>query len=201
MFQNMVQPLLAQANRIARDDDDLKQDILSMAYCTYKSALIRGKDLSIGELVNVMKYRAGDLRCGNRLNFGSISKRTRQDVYNKRNYYNGDVKLFSIDFTMHHSEDKEQSFNRSRELTNATGRKDESDAVLFQIGFERFFQQLTPEDRQMLVLRLKGYNYSEIKRLVDFDVGRVQTHLKKIGRSFIEYFQLPECYLSRYGLA
>jgi len=197
----MVQPLLAQANRIARHDDDLKQDILSMAYCTYKSALIRGKNLSIGELVNVMKYRAGDLRCGNRLNFGSISKRTRQDVYNPRNYYNGDVRLLSLDFSAYQSEYKEQSFDRSRELTKTAGEKGERDAVLFQIGFEQFFQQLTPEDRQMLELRLKGYNYSEIKRQVDFDVGRVQIRLKKIGRAFIEYFQLPECYLSRYGLA
>ena len=201
MFQNMVRPLLAQANRIAMQDDDLSQDILSMAYSTYKNALTRGKDLSIGELVNLMKYRAGELRNGKRSNFGNITKRIRQDVFNPRNYYNGDVKLLSFDFTMHEGEYSEQSYDGHGALTIATGTRDMSDAVLFQIGFERFFQQINPEDQQMLILRIKGYNYSEIKRLVDFAGGTVQARLKNVGRSFIKYFELPRRYLYRFGLA
>lgn len=200
MFQNLVPPLLAQANRIARHDDDLAQDILSMAYCTYQNASKRGKNLSIGELVNLMKYRAGDIRSGKRLHFGNISNKTTEDVYNPRNYYNGYVTLLSIDFTIHEGEYEERSFDGQGELTIATATRDLSDSVLFEIGFERFFRRITPINRQILLLRLEGYNYSEITRLVDFCGETVPARLKKIGRFFIEYFALPRCYLDRYGL-
>ena len=201
MFQNMVPPLLAQANRIAKHDDDLAQDILAMAYCTYQSALGRGKNLSIGELVNVMKYRAGAIRSGKRLHFGNISYKTNQDVYNPRNFYNGNVELLSLDFIMHDGEYEERSFDGQGQLTFATATRDLSDTVLFEIGFTRFFRRITSSNRQILMLKLKGYNCSEIGRLVNFRCETVQIRLKKIGRSFIEYFRLPKCYLDRYGLA
>jgi hypothetical protein len=201
MFQNMVQPLLAQANRIAKHDDDLAQNIISMAFLTYNSALNRGKSLSIAELVNLMKYRAGDLRSGKRLYFGNTSNKTTHDVYNPCNYYNGDVELLSLDFSTNDNECSEESSNGLGELTAATASRDCSNNVLFEIGFAEFFKQLTSTNRRILRLRLHGFNCSEIGRMVDFRGKTVQVRLKKIGRSFIEYFALPKCYLERYDLA
>jgi len=201
MFQNMVQPLLAQANRIAKHDDDLAQNIISLAFLTYNSALNRGKNLSIGELVILMKYRAGDLRCGKRLYFGNTSNKTTHDVYNPRNYYNGDVKLLSLDFSTNDNECSEDAFNGLGELTVATASRDCSANVLFEIGFAKFFRRLTSTNRRILRLRLLGFNCSEIGRKVGFRCETVQLRLKKIGRFFIKYFALPKCYLERYGLA
>lgn len=201
MFQNMLPPLLVQADRIAKHDDDLTQNIIAMAYSTYESARGRGKNLTIGELVNVMKYRAGAIRSGKRLHFGNISNKTNHDVYNSRNFYNGDLKLLSLDFTMHDGEYEECSFDGQGQLTIATSTRDLSDSVLFEIGFTKFFRQITSTNRQILRLRLLGFNCSEIGRVFNFRGETVSVRLKKIGRSFIEYFALPTCYLNRYGLS
>ena len=56
----MYDILMSQAQRIARGDDDIAQSIVALAHQAYKNASERGKTLSVGELVNVMKYRAGD---------------------------------------------------------------------------------------------------------------------------------------------
>jgi len=201
MFQNLLPPLLAQATRIAKHDPDLAQDILAMAFCTYQSALRIGKNLSVGELVNLMKYRAGDIRCGKRLHFGNISTKTTHDTYNPRNYYNGDVELLSLDFTTHAGDYEECTYEGRGQLTLATATRDLSDSVLFEIGFAKFFRQITPINRQILNLRLLGFNCSEIGQVVDFRCETVQVRLKKIGRFFIEFFALPKCYLARYGLS
>ena len=68
----MFNLLQKQADIIARGNPDLKQDILAMSFDSYQRALKRGKTLSPGELVNLMKYRAGGLRSGARLPFGNL---------------------------------------------------------------------------------------------------------------------------------
>jgi hypothetical protein len=94
----MFESLQKQADIIARGNPDLKQDILAMSFDSYQRALKRGKTLSPGELVNLMKYRAGGLRSGARLPFGNLSNRTTQDVYHKRNYFNNEVELLSLEY-------------------------------------------------------------------------------------------------------
>jgi len=201
MFQTMLPPLMSQATRIAKHDDDLAQNILSMAFMTYNSAQKRGKDLSIGELVNLMKYRARDLRNGNRLPVGNVSEKTTLDVYNIRNYLRGDVELLSLDFSSKDNECTEDTFNGLGELTAATACRDCSANVLFEVGFESFLRCLTPRSRQVFMLRLAGYNCSEIVRNANISRCTLTSSLKRVGRMFIEYFELPESYLTRYGIA
>ena len=131
--------LQQQANRIARGNPDLTQDILSMSYDSYQRAQERGKDLTIGELVNLMKYRAGSLRSGERLSFGNLSSKTTKDVFHKSNYFSGNVEILSLDY-------EEENPGDGRGMFNATiATQDFTDAVLFSIQFERFL------DHQSLV--------------------------------------------------
>ncbi|MCH7731066.1 MAG: hypothetical protein IIB44_00925 [Candidatus Marinimicrobia bacterium] len=165
MFQSMVPPLLAQANHIAKHDDDLAQDIISRAFLAYNNAQNRGKDLSIGELVNLMKYRASDVRSGKRLQYGSISKKTTGDVYNLRNYLNGDVELLSLDFSTIYNECSEDTFDGRGAPTAATVCRDYSANVLFEVGFESFLKKLTPRCRYVFSDRLETMNVPECPNL------------------------------------
>ena len=88
---------MSRAKRIAKNDADLAQSIVAMAYKAYENAQKRGENLSVGELVNFMKYRASDLKRGNRLPFGNRSTQMFRDVYNPRNYLNGNIEVFSFD--------------------------------------------------------------------------------------------------------
>ncbi len=79
-----MQPeIYSQAERIARGDLDLQQNILAMTYQNTQNALSRGKDLSVGEQVNFMKFRVGNLKSGSRYDFGHANYKGSQDVYNK----------------------------------------------------------------------------------------------------------------------
>ena len=148
-----------------------------------------------------MKCRAGDIHCGKQLHFGNISTKTTHVTYNPRNYYNGDVELLSLDFTMQAGDYEECSYGGRGQLTLVTATRDRNDSVQFEIDFTKFFRQITPINRQILRLRLLGFNYSETGLVVDFRCETVQIRLKKIGRFFLEFFALPKCYLVRYGLS
>ena len=110
MFQTMAKPLMSQAKRIAHNDPDIAQNILAMSYQAYNNAQKRGKELSVGELVNFMKYRAADLKKGKRLPFGNRSTQMVRDVYNPGNYLNGDVEVFSFDFK---ADEKDRDYSMS----------------------------------------------------------------------------------------
>jgi len=201
MFQTLLPPLMSQATRIAKHDDDLVQNIISLAFLTYNSALSRGKNLSIGELVNFMKYRASDFKKGKRLPVGSVREKTTQDVYNIRNYFHGNVKLLSLDFSSKDNECSEDAIDGLGELTAATACRDYSDNVLFEVGFESFLRRLTPRSRQVFMMRLAGYNRSEIVKSAHICPRTLAASLKRAGRMFIDYFELPKSYLKRYGIA
>jgi len=201
MFQTMLPPLMSQATRIAKHDDDLTQNIISMAFMTYNNAQKRGKDLSIGELVNFMKYRARDLRKGERLPIGNISEKTTHDVYNIRNYFLGNVELLSMDYSSNDNECSEDALDGLGELTAATACRSCSDNVLFEVGFESFLKRLSPRLRQVFMMRLAGFNRSEIVKKAHICPRTLAASLKRAGRMFIDYFELPESYLKRYGIA
>jgi len=192
----MLPAIQSKAMRIARGDNDIAQDIQAMAYSTYQRALDRGKDLSVGELVNVMKYRASDIRKGARPHFGNISTKTTNDVFNVRNYYNGDVEIVSLDLQQNESDDNDKGH-----YTALTASRNLSDNVLFDIGFDWFMKKLDPVNRKILQLRLENYKYSEIAAMIGLGIYSVRRRLQMIGMKFIEYFDLPHSYIETYGLA
>lgn len=201
MFAAILDPLQSQAVRIAKHDQDLAQDIISMAYSNYLSALARGKNLTPGELVNFMKYRCGELRSNQRLSFGYPVTRSSEDVYRKSNYLNGRVEILSMDFVKDDGDEVEADQDGHGFYTAATATKDISDNILFEVGLEIFLSRLETWIRKAFLLKLEGYNYREIAGLLKMSCYQVRDHIKRVGRQFIEFFALPSCYLERYGLA
>jgi len=184
MFSDFIQPLQKQADIIARGNPDLTQDILAMSYDSYQRAQARGKNLSIGELVNLMKYRAGSLRSGERLPFGNISNKTTHDVFHKSNYFNGNVEILSPDYDDENAGDSRGMFN----ATIAT--QDFTDAVLFSIQFEQFLDHQSSVNRRILLMRYAGYTLCEISKEVGLHSTSVGERLKKMEEDFMAYFEM-----------
>jgi len=85
--------ILSQANKIANGDPDVVQNILAWNYQNFSNAFEKGRVLSIGEQVNFMKHRAGELRSGIRRDFGHGGYHANEDVHCKNLYYNGEVEI------------------------------------------------------------------------------------------------------------
>ena len=201
MHATILEPLKTQAMRIAKHDKDLAQDILSMAYANYQAAHSRGKELSVGELVNFMKHRCGELYHGHRLPFGNRKQRSTSEVYRKSNYLNGDVELLSLDFVKDDGDDVEGNMDGHGFYTFMTATRDVSDSVLFEIGFCDFLKGLDKHTRKALLMRVAGYSYAEIARRFKRSSCAIRKQVKQAGSKFIEYFELPPDYLARFGLA
>ncbi len=190
MFQTMLPAIQQQAMRIARGNNDIAQDIQAMAYCNYQRALERGKDLSIGECVNVMKYRAGEIRQGTKLHFGNISTKTTDDIFSVRR----NVEVVPLEF-------QQNSPGEKRRYAALTEVRNVSDNVLFEIGFNWFMKTLGSENRKILRLRLENYKLYEIADMIGLTIYTVSRRLRMIAVKFIEYFDLPHSYIETYGLA
>ena len=93
-FNQMLPTLQSQASRIFNGDKDSTQNALGIAYANYNSCLSRkNRQLSIGELMNFIKYRATELNNDTRPHFGNISNKRTNDVYFKLAYLDGKVDL------------------------------------------------------------------------------------------------------------
>ena len=201
MFDQISEPLVAQAYRIAKGNQDHAQDIMAMAYCNHQSASTRGKELSAGELVNFMKHRCGELRQGKRLPFGNRSGRSTGEVYRVSNYLNGNVELLSLNFANPDGESKEDDFDGQGKITAMMATTDISEDALFEVGMESFLAGFSDWVRHAFLLRMAGYTYKEIARRLRKSTDKVRCRLRHAGQQFIAYFELPPGYLVRYGLA
>lgn len=190
----MYDVLMSHAQRIARGDEDIAQSIVALAYQAYKNANEKGKFLSVGELVNVMKYRAGDLKSGVRRHFGSPRCKFKDDVYNAGNYLRGDLEVLSMNF-----DSEEDSEDRGR-MSAKIAHGDFSDSQIFKIGLSQFLQRFDEKIREMFNLKRIGFSYKEIAAKLQTSARYVREKIKELGRQFIEYFNLPDTYLLRFGL-
>ncbi len=172
-----------------------------MAYCNHLAASSRGKELSVGELVNFMKHRCGELRQGRRLPFGNKSGRSMGEVYRVSNYLNGNVELLSLNFARSDGESGEDSFDGQGQITAMVATRDMSEDALFEVGMEGFLAGFRDWVRCAFLLKVAGYTYKEIARRLCRSPDSVRCRLRQVGRKFIAYFELPPGYLVRYGLA
>jgi len=67
MHAAVLDPVVSQAKRLPRGDEDLAQDMVAMAYSNYRRCQERGKSLSIGELVVFITHRSSELRSNERM--------------------------------------------------------------------------------------------------------------------------------------
>jgi len=201
MHAAVLDPVVSQARRLSRGDEDLAQDLIAMACDNYSRCQERGKNLTIGELVTFMKHRGGELRSDERMPFGTPRSKCANDVYRRRNYLNGNVEVLSMNHQSKRPEGEEREADNFGEIASMSATHDICDSVLFELGMKVFLARLSHQVKRALLLRLQGYKYREIGAKVRLHPDTVRDKLKEAGIAFVEYFELPEGYLARYGLA
>ncbi len=175
-----MQPeIYSQAARIANGDPDLKQNILAMAFQNDQNAKSRGKELSIGEQVNFMKYRAGNLKSGTRYDFGHAHYKASKDVFAKRLYFQGDVEIHHIHYE-DDAEHEESPENGKGHINGALSKVNLEDECLLAIDLENFTNLLPVLDREILVRRMAGFNYTEIAEVLKCSTFRVKSRYREI---------------------
>ena len=192
-YLDMYTLLERHADRISRGDADLQQDILSLSYTAFTSAFSRGYELSIGELVNNMQYRAGELRSEKRRHFGNLGHNGTKDVYSKVRYYNNDVKLINLNEGVVTEDILMDSFLKRTTPT--------ADKVAFRIDFKNFLVNLQERDRLILIRRIEGYKVKEISKALGCTSSGISRRLKRIGREIAIYLDIPVEMANLYGIA
>ena len=164
------------------------QDALAMAYSNYCNRLSRKKQkLSVGELVNFIKYRATELNNGSRAHFGNITTRRTNDVYHRFAYLNGQVERLSFDY-----EDKENEETDKNPLAYHAQVPAKEDDIIFNIDFNRFYKKLSKIEKELLDWRLYGLSCTEISNIMQLECLDVRYKLKQIGKNFTDFYSTSQ---------
>ena len=183
-YMELYTGLERHSDRISRGDKDLKQDLLCLAYTNYRSKLSRGTELTIGELVNFMQLRAGELRQGKLLYFGNRGHKGSKDVYSKVRYYNGEVKILHLDGVVGTDDLLMDSFHRRAAPI--------ADKIAFGIDFRNFLANLSERDRSILIKRMEGYQLKELSSLFNSTPSGISKRLRKIGKEITVSLNIPK---------
>ena len=192
-YMDMYAQLDKHADRISRGDKDLKQNILCLSYTTYCSAFSRKYELSVGELVNFMQLRAGELRRCKLRHFGNKGYNGTKDVYSRLRYYNDDVKLLHLSGSEGTDDVLMGSFHR-RNIPLA-------DDIAFKIDFKNFLTGLSERDRSILIRRMEGYQVKELSSLFNSSPSTISKCLRRIGREITISLNIPKDLAISFGVA
>ena len=183
-YLDMYTQLDRHADRISRGDKDLKQNILCLSYTTYCSAFSRRYELSVGELVNFMQLRAGELRSCKLRHFGNRGHRGSKDVYSRLRYYNDDVKLLHFSGSAGVDDVLLGSIHK-RNMPLA-------DDIAFKIDFKNFLSKLSERDKSILIRRMEGYQLKELSSLFNSTPSGISKRLRKIGKEITVSLNIPK---------
>ena len=188
----MSPAVLSHARRIANGNPDIEQNILACNCQNYRSARCRGKELSVGEQVVFMQHRAGEFRSAMRNDFGSKGCKSK-DVLNKKLYYQGKVEIHHIDHEVENPEGGKGA------ITAMTSVKNHEANYIFQIDMESFLSSLPDQERMIFVMRIEGFNKTEIAKTLRCNVSAVTKTLLRVGRKFATVFEVDNA--NEFGIA
>ena len=183
-YMELYTGLERHSDRISRGDKDLKQDLLCLTYTNYRSKLSRGTELTIGELVNFMQLRAGELRRCRLLHFGNRGHKGSKDVYSKVRYYNGEVKILHLDGVAGTDDLLMDSVHRRNTPL--------ADNIAFKIDFKNFLTDLPERDRSILIKRMEGYQLKELSSLFNSTPSGISKCLRRIGTEITVSMSIPK---------
>ena len=192
-YMELYTGLERHSDRISRGDKDLKQDLLCLTYTNYRSKLSRGTELTIGELVNFMQLRAGELRRCKLRHFGNKGHNGTKDVYSKLRYYKGDVKILHLSGEEGTDDLLTDSFHRRAAPI--------ADKIAFRIDFQNFLTNLSVRDRSILIKRMEGYQLKELSSLFNSSPSGISKCLRRIGKRITISLNIPKDLAISFGVA
>ena len=178
-FQSYSNTLYAAASRMLYKRnpqyDDKVQDLVILAYEEFKRKADQGTTMSLPLLIHFMKLRKPEVQ----IEMRGYSRTHKKDVFNKRNYYEGKLELYSIDNPL-----KSES-----EETFAESIKDENnleEEIFFQLEFQQKLASLHTNEQTILQMKMNGYNNQEIAQMMSIESDTVKHALHCIASKMMD---------------
>ena len=178
-FQSYSNTLYAAASRMLDKRnpqyEDKVQDLVILAYEEFKRKADQGTTMSLPLLIHFMKLRKPEVQ----IEMRGYSRTHKKDVFNKRNYYEGKLELYSIDNPL-----KSES-----EETFAESIKDENnldEELFFQLEFQQKLASLHTNEQTILQMKMNGYNNQEIAQMMSIESDTVKHALHCIASKMMD---------------
>ena len=155
--------------------EDKVQDLVILAYEEFKRKADQGTIMSIALLIHFMKLRKPEVQ----LEMRGDSRTPKKDVFNKRNYYEGKLELYSID----------NPLNIESSDTFAESIKDEhnlEEEISFHLEYQERLASLHTNEQTILQMKMNGYQDYEIAQIMCIQSSTVRSTLQNIAPKMME---------------
>ncbi len=187
-FQSYSNTLYAAASRMLDKRnpqyEDKVQDLVILAYEEFKRKADQGTIMSLPLLIHFMKLRKPEVQ----LEMRGDSRTPKKDVFNKRNYYEGKLELYSID----------NPLNIESSDTFAESIKDEQnleEEISFHLEYQERLASLHTNEQAILQMKMNGYQDYEIARIMCIQSSTVRSTIQNISSKMMER-KTVQCELS-----
>ena len=187
-FQQYANTLYAAASRMldkrSPQHEDKVQDLVILAYEEFKRKAEQGTIMSLPLLIHFMKLRKPEVQ----LEMRGDSRTHKKDVFNKRNYYEGKMELYSID----------NPINKEAGETFAETIHDEKnleEEISFHLEYQEKLASLQSSEQTILQMKLNGYNNQEIAQMMAIEPDTVKNALQNIASKMMDRKNI-QCELS-----
>jgi len=158
--------------------DDKVQDLVVLAYEEFIRKANEGKIMELPLVIHYMKFRKAEVQ----IEMRGYSRTSKTDVFNKRNFYEGKMELYSIDNPVFDGEGD----------TYADIIRDESDferQVSFNIDVQQNLSKLSEIERLIIDKKISGYKSEEIAEMLSVQTQSVANAIERVATHFTN--QLP----------
>ncbi len=161
--------------------EDKVQDLIVLAYEVFTRKAGEGKIMELPLVINYMKFRRAEVQ----IEMRGYSRTNKRDVFNKRNYYEGRLELYSVHNPVFEGEDDTYADNISAAIDIET-------EVSFKIDIEQKLSHLSQNERTIIDMKVSGFGDEEISQCLSVQVQTVKNALNRLSSriSGISQFQL-----------
>lgn len=178
-FQSYSNTLYAAASRMLNKRnpqyEDKVQDLVILAYEEFKRKAEQGTLMSLPLLIHFMKLRKPEVQ----LEMRGDSRTRKKDVFNKRNYYEGKLELYSID----------NPLNIESSETFAESIKDDNnleEEISFRLEYQERLASLHTNEQTILQMKMNGYQDYEIAQIMCIQSSTVRNTIQNIASKMME---------------
>jgi DNA-directed RNA polymerase specialized sigma24 family protein len=153
--------------------EDKVQDLIVLAYEEFIRKANEGKIMDLPLVIHFMKLRKTEVQ----IEMRGYSRTNKTDVFNKRNFYQGKIEVYSIDNPIFDEENDSYADIISDD-------NDFESEISFKIDFQNKFFQLSEIEKTILDMKFNGYDDDEISEYLSIRVQTVKNTLSRLSSKF-----------------
>lgn len=154
--------------------EDKVQDLVVLAYEEFTRKANEGKIMDLPLVIHYMKFRKAEVQ----IEMRGYSRTSKTDVFNKRNYYEGKMELYSIHNPVFDGEGDTYADVIPHD-------KDVEDELNFNIDLQRQLSVLTKTDRTIFEMKVAGFDDEAVVRTLSIQPHTLKVALDRISHLLI----------------